>query len=131
MPRTKKTRTAQGSSVSQGDFHPVMDPPETLNPQQLSPLPSQISASPSSQPLPRQQFAEISTTSDHAHDPHPVAIVTSANTVTALTCTVSVPICRDNPLTSIERGPCTPIQPLILECEICNHPDKAFVVQLL
>ena len=30
-----------------------------------------------------------------------------------------------------ERGLRTPIRPLILECELANHPDKAFVRQLI
>jgi len=28
-------------------------------------------------------------------------------------------------------GTCTPLGPLVLECELCNHPDKAFVQQLI
>jgi len=28
-------------------------------------------------------------------------------------------------------GPCTPLRPLVLECELRNHPDKAFVRQLI
>jgi len=28
-------------------------------------------------------------------------------------------------------GVCTPLQPLTLECELCNHLDKAFVQLLL
>ena len=35
-------------------------------------------------------------------------------------------------LTTLDKwGPCTPLRPLILECELSNHPDKAFVKLLL
>jgi len=36
------------------------------------------------------------------------------------------------PLPSVGKwGACTPLRPLILECELCNHPDKAFAQLLL
>ena len=28
-------------------------------------------------------------------------------------------------------GACTPLRPLALECELCNHPEKAFIQLLL
>ena len=44
----------------------------------------------------------------------------------------SAPTLQGSPLATLDvRGPCTPVQPLILECELCEHPDKAFVEQLL
>ena len=36
------------------------------------------------------------------------------------------------PLPTLDKwGPCTPLRPLILEFEVSNHPDKAFVKLLL
>ena len=36
------------------------------------------------------------------------------------------------PIPTIHKwGPCTPLRPLTLECELCHHPDKAFVQLLL
>ena len=75
--------------------------------------------------------AEILTIAEHAHDPVAPS-ATFVNAVEVPTQDSSAPTPFGSYLRSLEyRGPHSPLQPLILECELSNHPDRAFVELLL
>ena len=71
-----------------------------------------------------------STTMEGAHE----TAATSATFVNAMGGPIqnsSAPTLQGSPLSLERQDPCTPLRPFILEGELCNHPDKAFVELLL
>jgi len=113
------------------DPHPLLDHNPIPLPNSLAPGSSQQTSHSYPNQLPYKtlhQSARISTIEEHALEAAPAAIATYANNAA---CSISALTCQGSSLALTKRGPCNPIRSLNLEWELRNHPNKAFVKQLL
>ena len=98
-----------------GEHHPTPDPPNAAASSQIH-IPT---------------IVETLTTGEGAHN-HTVPFTTCVSTVEGPIRDSFISNPRGSHFPDLDdRGPCTSLQPLILECEPQNHPNKAFVKQLL
>ena len=110
-------------------LHPLIDNQLTYEPQGLK-IPSSPKAIIPAQ-VHHPTSVEISTTEESVHD-HIVPSATCVSDAQVHTQSSFAPTHQGSPLSTLDiKNPRTPVRPLILECELHDHPDKAFVEQLL